>query len=57
MIGIFRTKVLSKIMKEANKSNKDKIELWLDKQMNQWVKNSNFDKEFNKVKYSKEKQN
>ena len=57
MIGIFRAKVLSKIMREVDKSKKEKIELWLDKQMDQWIKNSNFDKEFNKVKSRKEKQN
>ena len=57
MIEIFRAKVLSKIMKKADKSKKEKIELWLDQQMDQWMKNSNFDKEFNKVKSRKEKQN
>ena len=51
------TVVLSKIMKVADKSKKEKIELWLDKQMDQWLKNSNFDKDFNKVKSRKEKQN
>ena len=38
-------------------TKKEKIELWLDQQMDQWMKNSNFDKEFNKVKSRKEKQN